>query len=61
MSLSKRQDIDSNDLMIPRKNIPAFAGKDQKKGAQSDEGEDSEEQNASSKMSKNKKEVKFSD
>lgn len=59
MSLSKRQDIDSNDLMIPKKIIPVF-GKDQKKG-QSDEGEDSEEQKTSSKMRDNKKEVKFCD
>jgi len=59
MSLSKRQDIDTNDLMIPKKNIPAF-GNDKKKDPQS-EGEDSEEQKTSSKMRDNKKEVKFCD
>ena len=61
MSLSKRQDIDHNDLLIPKKNFPAFKTKDPKKGNQSDEGEDSEEQKTSSKLSKNKKEVKFCD
>ena len=63
MGLSKRHQLDQNDLVVPKKNIQAIAeqAKDATKGP-SEESENSDDQVSSGKLSKNKKpETKFRD